>query len=210
MVFKQPFLMKHYHLFLLCIFLTGASLVACKKDSKTDVPSTADFYCLAKVDGQEVKIELLASNSVELSTSNGASIDPPFCNYSYGSSIGPFDVADGPSAGIDLNQFFIGDCADQAAQFNGLFSPGDYPVGNPLSFSKNVGISYSDEDGFFQSNIGPQSNALFSITESVESNDAFGLGQTVSGTFQCTVHDDFGRQKVLTEGVFKLHFRPTL
>ena len=199
--------MKHYPCYLVTLFLVALSFASCKKDPKTSTPSEAEFYFQAKIDGQDVAIEFLPTNNVELSSSNDGSIDPPYCNYSYGAFIGPAEVADGPIAGIDLNQFFIGDCGNEQAVFNNLFPTGNYPLGNPLSFSKNVEVKFSDDSGFYRSNIGPQSGAKFTITDSQAANDAFGLSQTISGTFQCTVWDDFGGQKVLTDGVFKLPFR---
>ena len=198
--------MQHYQNYLFAFFLAVLSIASCKKGPKTAEPSAAEYYFLATVDGKEINIELLATNNVEITSSNDLSIDPPYCNYSYGAFIGPAEVADGPTGGIDLNQFFIGDCGNEEAQFNSLFAVGNYPLGNPLSFSKNVEIKYTDESGFYRSNIGPQSGAHFSITESKSANNAFGLSQSVSGTFECTVYDDFGHEKVLRDGVFKLPF----
>ncbi len=197
--------MKHSILLLLTL-----SLFACKKDSdNNDQPSSsAEFYFVGKIDDQLLRIELTPTNDIELSTSNGGSIGAPHCTFDYGAYIAPIDPSQNPQAEVNFAEYFNGDCGDESAVFNTLF-----PTGNQVFLNESVGgkgaeIHFVDDSGNYSSARGPQTSGQFVITKSEVANDPFGLGQSVSGTVSCTLYDEFGGKKELTEGSFRLHFRP--
>lgn len=199
--------MKHLFFFALTL---GLALLAgsCKKDSKNDDPtSEAEFYFQCKIDGQPVLIEWTTTNEIEIGNSNGGSIDPPHCSFDYGSFIGIFDPNPGLSGGIDFLQFFDGDCGDEEAVFNTLFPTGTYPFVDAAIGGKGVDVNYTDGVDYYRSMNGAQTGSHFAITKSEAANDAFGLGQTITGTMECTLYSDTGGSVELTEGQFKLHFR---
>lgn len=198
--------MKHSFLMLFAMCL---ALGSCKKDSGGDDPatSTAEFFFQGKIDGKAVLIELLPTNDIELSTSNSGSIGPPDCSFGYGAYIAPIDPEKKPQAEVHFSQYFSGDCADEGTVFNTLF-----PVGNQVFLDaaiggKGVEMHWIDDSGNYSSAKGPQTTGQFKITKSEVANDAFGLGQSISGTVSCTMYDDSGAKKELTNGVFRLHFR---
>lgn len=202
--------MKRSFLFLLG--LCGMLFVAtnCKKDSDNDddPTPTADFYFQCKVDGQPQLIEWTPTNTTEIGTSNGGSVGPDSCTFDYGAFIGTFDPGSGPSGGFDLLAFFRGECGNEEALFNTLFPVGSYGYVDENLGGKGASIHYSpDGNEAFISSKGPQSGAQFAITKSEVTNDAFGLAQTITGTFSCTVYDDAGGSIALTEGRFRLQIR---
>lgn len=202
--------MKHslFLPFSLCLALLA--LGGCKKDSGSDpdAPSSADFYFQGTVDGKKVTIELLPSNDVEMVTGNDASLDPPHCTFDYGAYLGPSDPDEYPQIKVDFQQFFSGDCGDEGAVFTTLFPVGSQPFANATAGGKGVAVLYFDATGAYSSANGPQTGSLFSITKS-ETTNFLGIGQTVTGTFECSLYDEFGNgKKVLTNGSFRLNFRP--
>lgn len=201
--------MKQTILLLLALCLAA---VSCKKDSNNDDQNSSDaeFFFLGKIDGQSVKIEVTPTNDIQMSTSNSGSIGTPNCVFDYGAFLASFDLNAFPQAGVDFIGYFNGDCADQETQFNSLFPTGSHPYSNETVGNKGVQVVYIDASGVYSSAKGTQSAAQFTVTKSEVANDAFGLSQTISGTMKCTLYDEFGNKKELTDGSFRLNFRPDL
>ena len=204
--------MKHQNSYLFLFFLAAITFASCKKAPQVDsiTPSSARFYFQANIDGAALAIELLPDNSVQLSTSNDGILNPPACTFSYGAFIGPESAELEPIAGLDFVQAFSGDCADEGLFFNSLFPVGIYPFVDVNSIARSVVIRYIDDSGFYSSANGAQTDAQFAITGSIPENDEFGQSQTVTGTFQCAVYNAAGDKKELTNGFFKMNFRPYL
>jgi len=205
--------MKHYLFFPFSLCLLMLAFGSCKKDSSSDSDpdpnpsSSADFYFTGTVDGKKVTIELLPSNDVEMVTANDASLDPPYCTFNYGAYLGPYDPEEYPQIKVDFQQYFSGDCGNEGAVFTTLFPVGSQPFSNAATGGKGVEVLYFDETGVYSSSNGSQTGSQFSITKS-ETTNFLGIGQTVTGTIECTLYDEFGGKKVLTNGSFRLNFRP--
>ncbi|MCC7505640.1 MAG: hypothetical protein IT259_10075 [Saprospiraceae bacterium] len=198
--------MKHHLLLFLTLFL---AFTACKKDKNDDDQNTSDaeFYILGKVDGESFRLEATPTNDIEMSTSNSGSIGTPNCVFDYGAYLGAFDQNVFPQSGIDFISYFDGDCADEETLYNDLFPTGAQAFLNEAVGGKGVQVVYIDASGFYSSAKGAQSGAQFTITKSEEANDIFGLSQTITGTMKCTLYDEFGNKKELTDGSFRLNFR---
>lgn len=201
------------HSFFLAISLMLLMFGSCKKDSDNDGDpdpkpgSSADFYFTGTIDGKKVAIELLSSNDVEMTTANGGSIGPPDCTFDYGAYLGPSDPDEYPQIKVDFQQYFSGDCGDEGAVFTTLFPVGSQPFANATTGGKGVAVLYFDDTGVYSSANGSQSGSQFTIIKS-ETTNFLGIGQTVTGTIECTLYDEFGGKKVLTNGAFRLNFRP--
>lgn len=191
------------HLLFICLF--AALIAACKKDSDTNLnpTSTADFYFVGKLDGTTVKQELTATNDVELTSSNGASIGATNCTFDYGADIGSSATA-APYFGVSFPALFSGDCGNESSQFSGLFHTGAWTYG---ATTGKVEVIYFDGTEVWSSANGTQSGATFNVTKS-EKVTSFGLSQTVGGTVSCQLYSASGAVKKLEGGSFVLNFLP--
>ncbi len=191
---------------ILFICLFAALTTACKKDSDTDTnpTSTAEFYFVGKLDGTAVKEELTATNDVELTSSNSASIGATNCTFDYGADIGSSATA-APYFGVSFPALFSGDCSNEGSQFSGLFRTGAWAYG---ATTGKVEVTYFDGTEVWSSANGTQSGATFNVTKSEKIQSAFGLSQTVGGTVSCQLYSASGAVKKLEGGSFVLNFQP--
>ena len=189
---------------ILFIFLLAALTLACKKDSDTNPSSSAEFYFVGKLDGSEVKEELTANGDVELSSSNGGSLNAPSCTFDYGANIGS-SANSAPYFGVSVPALFSGDCADEVTLFPTLFHTGDWAYG---ATTGKVELIYFDGTEIWSSANGAQSGATFSVTKSEKIDSQFGQSQTVGGTVSCQLYSASGAVKKLEGGSFVLNFLP--
>ncbi len=205
-----PITFFHHNIFtmknILFICLLAALLAACKKDSDSDSnpTSTADFYFVGKLDGTAVKEELTATNDVELTSSNGASIGATNCTFDYGADIGSSANAK-PYFGVAFPALFSGDCGDEGSLFSGLFHTGAWTYG---ANTGKVEVIYFDGTQIWSSASGTQSGAVFNVTKSEKITSPFGQSQTLGGTVSCQLYSASGAVKKLEGGSFVLNFLP--
>jgi hypothetical protein len=186
---------------LFLLFLAGA----CSKDddettNSSATPQVASFYFYGTFDdGTEISFE--AGESSFTSTAG-------FSNSSNGSqthveqSFLLTNSVQTSSAGASLSQSFNSD-QDNCSNYSLMFNEQNYGYGHIDYYTEGASVFYLDTDGKYWTTYqggGAQPGGSFKITSQRNGNYGSGFNGITEAEFECTLYDEVGNWKKLTNG----------
>lgn len=187
-------------LYILCLVF----FFACNKEEENEEQTgssnntTASFYFYATIDGEEVSLDNVGgySSSAGYNSSNDGS------RLHVEQSMVLNNSAQTRAVGVSLSQAFNPD-QENCSSFRSMFSVRNYGYGNIDWQTEGATVFYTDENGKFWSSAqtgGAQANASFKITSHSQGSYGFGANGITVAEFSCTLYDNIGNFKELTNG----------
>ncbi len=169
----------------------------CNNDDDDTTPDTPEnpaqqvlYFFRGDIDGAMEEIEVTALNEASVYNSHSASLGLDTCVISYGSFL-EAAFEEEPAFGIDLENFYIGACSLEYDVFQDLFNTQSLPFAQDgVNSTENSAIvSWSNNDKFYSSAYGEQTNSTFTITNLTFVENAFGKFYDVEGTTNCKMYN---------------------
>lgn len=195
-------------------------LASCKKEVTTEstqpeieetTPEPEDYYLNFEVDGVAYSYAQ-NQNGYSCVSYTGGQINESLGNREVETGAG---MATSSSADVNGTLFFIENVvsivsynSDKNSALNAIILAGNHSYTTPGSGVPGVKFDFFDGTKTWSTTEGPQSgSANFLVQSSVNKSTGQYVQREVIGTFSCTVYDDTGASKQITNGNFKMRFR---
>lgn len=195
------------------LFNLGMVMVSCKgDDDSSDTPDTAqpvvqNFGSFsADLDGANFEMVATLLNDVDPNVgsyeSTDATVSPFVTEKDFNSSLD--NSVKGEAAGVSVGTVtFSGSQNPSKSAFVALFSPGNKNYEQNLNNGVEVYVNINGVTWSISNGTADQSGSTFTITSAAEGEVAGTDNVEIEATFSCTLYDDSGNSKALTNGKFK-------
>lgn len=200
---------------LLCMLATV--LVSCDKDESGLTPNENYIQniedqpqgfgnFIADIDGSNFSMTATLTNNIQPTVggqeSTDATVSPFVTQKNYNSAL--TNSSTGQSSGISVGEIiYSGSLLPSKSEFLALFSTGSKNYSQDLSNGVEVYIVENNVVWSSANGSGNQSGSKFNITSATEGSVLGNDNVEIEATFSCTLYDDSGNSKVLTNGTFK-------